>query len=79
MNFNLENNTVKEFDKTKRIQEVPEQEISPQTPQPSASKSVQQQNMDDLVSRTLKQKKTTEDIAKLGKAEVVTEAVKKSI
>jgi hypothetical protein len=35
--------------------------------------------MDDLVQRALKQKKTTEDIAKLGKADVVTEAVKKSI
>ena len=80
VNFNLDQNQVKEFDKTKKITEVPEdtQEPSPST---SEKKTIAQTNMDDMVNRTLKKKNstTTEDIMKLSKSDSVTTALKKSL
>ena len=45
-------------------------------------KSLAQQNMDDMVARTMKKKvvpATTEDIAKLSKSEIVNNALLKSL
>lgn len=83
VNFNLDQNQVKEFDKTKKITEVPEEEEKESTSGASSEKkTIAQTNMDDMVNRTLKKKtsaNTTEDIAKLSKSEAVTIALKKSL
>ena len=72
--FALEQNTVREFDKTKRIVETEANDLP--SPGDQEKKSVQKENMDDLVSRTLKKKPTTtSDIAALSRSEVVTSAV----
>ena len=72
--FALEQNTVREFDKTKRIVETEANDLP--SPAGGDQKSVQKENMDDLVSRTLKKKPTTtSDIAALGRSEAVTNAV----
>ena len=82
VNFNLDQNQVKEFDKTKKIAEVehhPEEDEKESIS--NEKKTIAQTNMDDMVNRTLKKKSTTttEDIAKLSKSEVVTNALKKSL
>lgn len=51
--FALDQNTVKEFDKTKKIVEVDEQQQHYEEPK----KSVSHENMDDMVSRTVKTQK----------------------
>ena len=74
--FALEQNTVREFDKTKRIVETEANDLP--SPGDQEKKSVQKENMDDLVSRTLLKKKpttTTSDIAALSRSEAVTSAV----
>ena len=78
VNFNLEQNQVKEFDKTKKISENVVEEVEQEVVE---KKTIAQTNMDDMVSRTLKKKTstTTEDIAKLAKSETVTTALKKSL
>ena len=82
VNFNLDQNQVKEFDKTQKIAEVeqPSQEEEKESVS-QQKKTIAQTNMDDMVNRTLKKKSTTttEDIAKLSKSEVVTNALKKSL
>ena len=81
VNFNLDQNTVKEFDKTKKITEVADEEEKETASVSNEKKTIAQTNMDDLVNRTLKKKTstTTEDIAKLSKSEVVNNALKKSL
>ncbi len=69
----MEKNTVKEFDKTKKIIESPVEEntISPST---------KNENVDDMVKKSVKKLKTSEDeIAKLSTSEVVTSALLKSL
>ena len=76
--FNLDKNTTKEFDKTKKIVEVEEE---PEVIIPQTKRSLQQENMDDLLQRTLKLKKGTssEEIMKLSQSVAVTNALLKSV
>ena len=78
MIFNLDKNTTKEFDKTKKIVEVEEE---PEVIIPQTKRSLQQENMDDLLQRTLKLKKGTssEEIMKLSQSAAVTNALLKSV
>jgi hypothetical protein len=71
--FALEQNTVREFDKTKRIVEVEEKEVE------ERKASQAQENMDDMVNRTVKGKAKEVDIAKLSRSEVVTTALLNSL
>ncbi len=73
MGFALEQNTVREFDKTKRIVEVEEKEVE------ERKASQAQENMDDMVNRTVKGKAKEVDIAKLSRSEVVTTALLNSL
>lgn len=71
--FNLEQNQVKEFDKTKKILEVSEEE--PIDAPTKGKKSISQENMDDMVNRAIKSKRPTEDdIVKLSKSDTITKA-----
>ena len=77
--FNLDKNTVLEFDKTKRIQDSAPNDLPAEGDQ--QPKTLQQENMDDLVSRTIKKKPppTATDIAALSRSDTVTEALHKSL
>ena len=59
VNFNLEQNQVKEFDKTKKISENVVEEVEQEVVE---KKTIAQTNMDDMVSRTLKKKTSTKII-----------------
>ena len=51
----------------------------PQESQGSGLKTVQKENMDDLVQRTMKKKPVAEDIAKISRSEAVTQALHQSL
>jgi hypothetical protein len=77
--FNLEQNQVLEFDKTKKITEIAPSSQENEVP---SKKSIAKENMDDLVNRTNKQSKkptNTEEIIKLSRSESVNNAVLKTV
>jgi len=77
VNFNLDQNEIKVFDKTKKIAEIKEPEEEKSS---SVKKSIAQQNIDDMLTRAKSSSgKTNEEIINLSKSEIVAQALIASV